>query len=54
MRGMKLIRLWVPDPQAPGFTEKASRQAALLRRAPEESEALAFIEATGDFDDWTA
>jgi hypothetical protein len=51
MRGMKLIRLWVPDPRAPGFAEEASRQAALLRGAPEEGEALAFIEAEGDFDD---
>ena len=35
-RGMKLVRIWVPDPQAPGFAEEARRQAALLRGAPEE------------------
>jgi Antitoxin MazE-like len=40
--------------RAPGFVEEARRQAALLRGAPEESEALAFIEVAGDFDDWTA
>lgn len=35
-RGMKLLRIWVPDPKAPGFAEEARRQAALLRGAPEE------------------
>ncbi len=34
-------------------TEMARRQAALLRSAPEEREALDFIEATADFEDWT-
>ncbi len=49
-RGLKLLRVWVPDPLAPGFREEAARQAALLRGAPEETDALAFIEAAGDFD----
>ena len=44
-KGMKLLRIWVPDPLAPGFAKEASRQAALLRGASEELEALAFIEA---------
>lgn len=43
-RGMKLLRVWVPDPTAPGFQAEARRQAALLRDAPEEAEALRFIE----------
>jgi hypothetical protein len=47
--GMKLLRIWVPDPNAPGFREEAERQAQLLRNAPEEQEALDFIEAA--FDD---
>ena len=34
-------------------TEMARRQAALLRSAPEEREALDFIEAAADFEDWT-
>ena len=45
-KGMKLLRLWVPDPDAPGFQEEAERQAMLLCDAPEEQEALDFIEAT--------
>lgn len=44
-RGMKLLRIWVPDPHAPGFAAEAARQAALLRGAPEEDDALDFIEA---------
>lgn len=44
-RGMKLVRIWVPDPKAPGFAEEVARQAKLLRGAPEELEALDFIEA---------
>jgi hypothetical protein len=47
-RGMKLLRVWVPDPRAPGFREEAHRQALLLRGTPEESEALDFIEAVAD------
>jgi hypothetical protein len=44
-QGMKLIRIWVPDPDAPGFAEEVKRQAALLRGAPEEEEILDSIEA---------
>jgi hypothetical protein len=48
-RGMKLLRLWVPDSSAPGFHEEAERQAALLRGAPEERDALEFISEVADF-----
>ena len=53
-QGMKLLRVWVPDPAAPGFIEEAKRQAAVLKSRPEESEALDIIEANTAFDDWTA
>jgi hypothetical protein len=49
--GMKLLRVWVPDPQAPGFRTEARRQAMLLQGAPEEQEALDFIEAVADRGD---
>ena len=49
-RGMKLLRVWVPDPHAPGFQAEVRRQAALLRGAPEEAEALTFIELAADTD----
>jgi hypothetical protein len=51
-QGMKLLRMWVPDPHAPGFREEAERQAALIRGAPEELEALDFIEAAAHWGDW--
>ncbi|WP_342109580.1 antitoxin MazE-like protein [Methylobacterium sp. SI9] len=47
--GMKLICLWVPDPARPDFIEEAARQAAILRGAPEEAEALDFIESAFDW-----
>jgi hypothetical protein len=49
-RGMKLVRLWVPDPKAPGFRQKIRREARLLKGAPEELDALDFIEAVGDWN----
>ena len=51
-RGLKLLRIWVPDPQAPGFSEEAQRQVALLRGVPEELEALDFIEAIANTNGW--
>lgn len=50
-QGMKLLRVWVPDPRLPGFAEEARRQAELLRGAPEEGEALDFIAAAADWED---
>jgi hypothetical protein len=50
-RGMKMLRVWVPDPHAPGFAAEAERQAVLLKGAPEELEALAFIAAANAAED---
>jgi hypothetical protein len=44
-RGMKLLRVWVPDPKSPEFATEAARQAKLLRGRAEEKEALDFIES---------
>ena len=44
-QGLNRIRLWVPDPAAPGFAEEAARQARLTNDDPDSAEALAFIEA---------
>jgi hypothetical protein len=46
--GMKLLCVWVHNPFAPGLREEAPRQAQLLRNAPEEREALDFIEAVAN------
>ncbi|HEY4114277.1 MAG TPA: antitoxin MazE-like protein [Rhizomicrobium sp.] len=53
-QGLRLLRLWVSDPRTASFRRKAKRQAALLRGAPEEEEALSFIERNMDQGDWTA
>ena len=44
-RGMKLLRIWVPDPKRPEFAKEAARQGKLLRGRSEEKETMAFIEA---------
>ena len=48
-KGLRLVRIWLPDPRAPEFQAEARRQAALIRGTPEDIEALDFIEAAGDF-----
>jgi hypothetical protein len=50
-KGMKLLRIWVPDPSSPEFAAEAERQANLLRGRPEEKEALEFIEASFEWPD---
>ena len=48
-KGMRLLRVWVPDPRRPEFAKEAERQAKLLRGRKEEREALDFIEAAFDW-----
>lgn len=48
-KGMKLLRIWAPDPRAPAFRAEVARQSALIRGAPEEAEALDFIQSAGDW-----
>ena len=55
--GKKLLRMWVRDPNTPEFKAEMARAAALLKDAPEEQEALDWIEAAmSDLDlppyDW--
>ena len=44
-KGMKLLKIWVPDTSRPEFAIEAQRQALLLRDKAEERDALDFIEA---------
>jgi hypothetical protein len=44
-KGMKLLRIWVPDLSSPEFAAEAERQAKLLRGRPEEEDAIRFAEA---------
>jgi hypothetical protein len=48
-RGMKQLRIWVPDPHRPEFAAEAKRQGLLLRGRPEEAEALDFIAAATEW-----
>lgn len=50
-KGMKLLRIWVPDSTAPGFAAEAARQAALVRADPGEREVLDFIENAFEWPD---
>jgi hypothetical protein len=56
-QGLKLLRIWVPDVNAPGFREEAARQAAIINAAPDSDDVMAFIGAmTAELDlppyDW--
>lgn len=44
-QGLRELRMWVPDVNAPGFKEEAERQAKLLRGTTGEREALEWTEA---------
>lgn len=53
--GLREVRIWVPDVNAPDFWEQSVLAAAILRDAPEEAETMLFIEAiqadsAGDWD----
>ena len=50
-KGMKLLRVWVPDPRKPAFAKEAERQAKLLRGRAEERDALDFIAAAAAWPD---
>ncbi len=43
--GYKEIRRWVWDVNSPAFIEQLRREAEVLKNAPEEKEAMDFIEA---------
>jgi hypothetical protein len=53
-QGLREVRLWVPDVNAPGFWERSVRAAEVLRNAPEEAETVAFFEALNADMDWDA
>ncbi|SIQ23190.1 Protein of unknown function [Rhizobium sp. RU20A] len=50
-RGMKQLRIWVPDPRRPEFAAEARRQGLHLRGRPEEAEALNSIAAATEWPD---
>ncbi len=48
-KGMRLLRLWVPDTHSAVFKKEIKRETALLRRAPEQLEATRFIQSAFDW-----
>jgi hypothetical protein len=57
--GKKLLRMWVLDPNAPGFAERMKEEADRLAASEDEEEVMRWVEAvTADLDlppyDWPA
>lgn len=50
-KGMRLLRIWVPDTRSPEFAAEAERQGKLLRGRPEEEDIMTFIEAVVEWPD---
>jgi len=51
-QGLKLVRLWLPDPKSTTFRRRVRQQCLALRGQPEDKEALDFIEAVNEEEDW--
>ena len=49
--GLRPVQLWVPDVRHPAFGATLKKEMASLN-ANHEQEALSFIEAASDVDDW--
>jgi Protein of unknown function (DUF3018) len=48
-RGMKLVQVWVPDPESPYFADEARRQARLIVESSREREDQAFIDSLSEW-----
>lgn len=44
-QGMKLLRLWTPDPSAPGFQDRLDRQLREARETEDERQVMTWIAA---------
>jgi hypothetical protein len=47
-RGLKEVRLWVPDINAPGFQERLERQVERINASEDEREVMIFCEAAAE------
>ena len=50
--GLKPVTIWVPDVNAPGYSEDIRRQCLILRNDPQEQQILAEIEQLFDAEGW--
>jgi hypothetical protein len=48
-RGMKLVRIWVPDSASPEFRAEALRQSRAVARSPRAKEDQEFVDAISVF-----
>lgn len=51
-KGLRPLRLWVPDTSQPGFAEECRRQSALIAADGAEWAVLNEIEALADHSGW--
>jgi len=50
--GLRPMQMWVPDTTRPDFAVRVRRQVDLLRGKEEEREALDFLEAARNENEW--
>lgn len=50
-RGLRPIRIWVPDTRAPGFADEARRQSRLVDADDEFEDVMTFIERNAAWPD---
>lgn len=51
-QGLKLVRLWLPDSKSATVRRRIRRQCVALRGTPADKEALDFIEAVAEEENW--
>ena len=52
-KGMRLLQVWVPDVNAPGFREECARQVAVAAQAVDlEREIMEWADGVSDADTW--
>ncbi len=53
-QGLRSVQIWIPDTRSPNFQKEARRQSLMLAGDKNEDDALDWIEAIGDTEDWKA
>ena len=48
LRGLRPIKIWVPDVRSPHFIKEARRQSRLAAASPTEADDQAFIDSISD------
>lgn len=51
-KGLRLVRVWVPDHRSPEYQARLAKQAAAIAGSPEEREVLDWIEQAADQTGW--